>query len=73
MNAIGPLSKVWKTREDTMNTKCKKVKITLEDLKECTEQTIVVLSQAYNSISYHRRLNILSTTMKEVKLRLRLR
>ena len=33
MNAMGPLSKEWKTLENAMNMKCQKVEITLEYLK----------------------------------------
>ena len=67
LTVMGPLGKVWLTLENAMSTKRQKVEITLEDLKEYTEQTVILIGQVYNSMSYQRRLNALSTMMKEAK------
>ena len=54
VNIMDPLSRVWLSLDNAMNTKKRKVEITLEDLNVPVEQTIVLLGQAYNALTYQR-------------------
>ena len=47
--------------------KTDRVEIDLVEFKELTEQSIMILGQVLNNITYNRRLSVLNTLMKEHK------
>ena len=67
LNALGPLSKIWQKIEDSTQCKTDRVDTDLGEFKELTEQSIVMLGQVFNNITYHRRLSLLNVLMKEHK------
>ena len=54
---MGPLSKFWLLIQNALSLQEEKVAI---ELKEYVEKFILSLGQATNSMTYHRRYNILS-------------
>ena len=64
---LGPLSKIWQKIEDSTQCKTDRVDTDLGEFKELTEQSIVMLGQVFNNITYHRRLSLLNVLMKEHK------
>ena len=54
INVMGPLSRPWTTVEDAQNSKQSQVSVSLENLKEHVEKTILLLGEASNYISYQR-------------------
>ena len=58
-NVMGPLSRLWTMVEEAGRSKEDQVPISLDLIKEHIEQTILLLGQASNSISYQRRYSIL--------------
>lgn len=67
LNVFGPLSKVWMTLEEANNAKDDKVEIPLEDLTTSLEQSVMLLGQAVNSMTYQRRCNALSAVMNDTR------
>ena len=53
-----PLSKIWATVESAKNSEDEQVEVSLGDMLRYLDQTVVLLGQAYNNISYTRRFNI---------------
>ena len=56
VNIMGPLSRVSLSLDNTIYNKKRKVETTLEDLNKLVEQTVVLLGEAYNALTYQRRL-----------------
>ena len=56
---MGPLSKLWLLIQNALSSQEEEVPIKLDKLKEYVEQSILLLGQATNSMTYHRRYNIL--------------
>ena len=56
---LGPLSKIWQKIEDSTQCKTDSVEINLVEFKELTEQSILMLGQVFNNITYNRRLSVL--------------
>ena len=59
--------KCWQKIEDSTQCKTDRVEIDLGEFKELTEQSIMMLGQVFNNITYNRRLSVLSALMKEHK------
>ena len=57
LSMMGPLSKVWLKLENAM--KFDASPLSIDEIRSLVEQTIRLLGQTSNSISYHRRYNIL--------------
>ena len=64
---MGPLSKIWQKIEDSTQCKTDRVEIDLGEFKELIEQSIMMLGQVFNNITYNRRLSFLNALMKEQK------
>ena len=56
---MGPLSKIWTTVESARLSQEDSVKVDLNEIQEFVEQTILLLGQVSNSISYYRRFYML--------------
>ena len=67
LNVLGPLSKIWQKIEDSTQCKTDRVEIDLGEFKELTEQSIMMLGQVFNNITYNRRLSVLNALMKGCK------
>ena len=67
LNVLGPLSKIWQNIEDSTQRKIDRVEIDLGEFKELTEQSIMMLGQVFNDITYNTRLSVLNALMKEHK------
>ena len=59
LSVMGPLSKVWLKLENVKKSDAPP--LSLDEILSLPEQTICLLGQAINSISYHRRYNNLSS------------
>ena len=64
---LGPLSKIWQKIEDSTQCKTDRVDTDLGEFEELTEQSIMMLGQVFNNITYHSRLSVLNVLMKEHK------
>ena len=67
LNVLGPLSEIWQKIEDSAHCKTDRFEIDLREFKELTEQSIMMLGQVFNNITYNRRLSVLNAMMKEHK------
>ena len=67
VNVYGPLSKVWLTLEDALASDVQQPVIDLEELAKLVEQTILLLGQSFNAVTYHRRLSALTGIMADNK------
>ena len=56
---MGPLSKVWTIVEKASNSRFEQVKTSLPEILTNLDQTVMLLGQAFNNISYTRRFNAL--------------
>ena len=52
---LGPLFKIWLKIEDSTQLKTDRVEIDLCEFKELTKQSIMMLGQVFNNITYNRR------------------
>ena len=59
LDVMGPLSKVWTIVEKTSNSRFEQVEVSLPEILTNLDQTVMLLGQALNSISYTRRFNAL--------------
>ena len=59
LSVMDPLSKVWLKLENAKKSDAPP--LSLDEIRSLLEQTIYLLGQTSNSISYHRRYNILSS------------
>ena len=60
---MGPLSKLWNILEGAKWTEEDAVQISINDLLHYVEETVLLLGQSSNAITYHRRLNVLGSVM----------
>ena len=60
INVMGPLAKLWLLIQNALSLQEEEVPIELHEVKEYVEQSILLLGQATNSMTYHRRYNMLS-------------
>ena len=67
LDVMWPLSRLWKELEDIKNVPDDTVPVPFEDHIKLIVQTVLLLSQASNSILYSRGLQILKTLMKDPK------
>ena len=67
VNVFGPLSKVWLAVENALASKDNQPQISLEDMAQQVEQTILLLGQTFNALTYQRRLSALSAVMLDHK------
>ena len=58
LNVLGPMSKTWQKIEDSTQCRTDRVEIDLCEFKELTEQSITMLGQVFNNITYNRRLSV---------------
>ena len=63
VDVMGRLSKLWKILEGAKRAKEDAVQISINDLLHYVEQTVLLLKQSSNAITYHRRLNVLGSVM----------
>ena len=56
---MGPLSKIWTAVESARLSQENSVEVDLKEIQEFVEQTVLLLGQASNSISYYRRFYML--------------
>jgi len=62
---MGPLSKLWSLIDDVFNSNAETVEVTMEEVNEFVEQSITMLGQAFNNISYQRRIQSLSCLLND--------
>ena len=67
LHVFCPLSKVWMTIEEANDAESTKVEIPLEDLTTSLEQSVMLLGQAINSMTYQRRCNASSAVMSDTR------
>ena len=67
LDVLGHLSRLWKGLDDIKNAPDDTILVPIEDHIKLTEQTVLLLGQASNSILYSRRLQILETLIKDPK------
>ena len=53
---MGPLAKLWKILEDAKQAQGEAVQISVNELLCYVEQTVLLLGQSSNPITYHERL-----------------
>ena len=58
-SVTGPLSKIWTAAESARLSQEDSVEVDLKEIQEFVEQTVLLLGQASNSISYYRRFYML--------------
>ena len=58
---MGPLSKIWTAVELARSSQQDSVEVNLNEIQELVEQTVLLMGQAMNSISYYRRFYMLLT------------
>ena len=63
VDMMGSLSKLWNILEGAKGSEEDAVQISINDLLHYVEQTVLLLRQSSNAITYHRRLNVLGTVM----------
>ena len=61
---MGPLSKLW-VGVDEAKCSGKSGRMSLEDLSTAIEQTVVLVGQASQSITYQRRHNVLTSLLRD--------
>ena len=64
---MGPLSKLWFRLEEALADEGEKVKLDLTELSQFVEQSVMLTGQAFNAVTYQRRLNVLSAVMDKHK------
>ena len=61
LNIMGTLSKLWFRFEEALAQKNNMVQLDLNELIQYLEQSVMLVGQAFNVVTYNRRLNVLST------------
>ena len=61
---MGPLSKVWHALESATTAPDDEADLTIEDLLNLVQQTVLLVGQTNNTISYHTQLRAFAGTMK---------
>ena len=67
LNALGPISKIWQKIEDSTQFRTDRVEIDLCEFKKLSEQSIAMLGQVFNKITYNKRLSVLNALMNQHK------
>ena len=67
LHVFDPLSKGWMTSEEANDAESTKVEIPLGDLTTSVEQSVMLLGQAINSMTYQGRCNALSAVMSDTR------
>ena len=57
LTIMGPLSKVWYTMEESLAGSSREFDV--DEMSQYIDQTILLIGQAFNSVSYSRRMNVL--------------
>ena len=63
VDVMVPLSKLWNILEGAKRAEEDAAQISINDLLHYVEQTVFLLGQSSNAITYHRRLNVLGSVM----------
>ena len=63
VDVMGPLSKLWNILEAAKGAEEDAVQISINDLLDYVEQTVLLLRQSSDAITYHRELNVLRSVM----------
>ena len=61
INVMRPLLKLWLLTQNTLSSQEEEIPIELNKVKEYVEQSNILVGQATNAMTYHRRCNILFT------------
>jgi len=61
---MGPLSRVWAELEKAVNSKKNDVGIDAEGMLKMTHQTVLLLGQTLNTLSFHCRYNVLNVLLE---------
>ena len=61
INVMRPLLKLWLLTRNTLSSQEEEIPIELNEVKEYVEQSNLLVGQATNTMTYHRRCNILFT------------
>ena len=64
IDLMGPLSKLWHALESANTAPDDEVDLNIEDLLNLVQQTVLLVGQTNNTISYHSRLSALVGAMK---------
>lgn len=62
-DVMGPLSRLWSMIEKATKSEKQEVNLSIDDLQELVEQTVVMVGQCSNTITYHRRFAVLKNLM----------
>ena len=60
IDIMGPLSKIWRALESATTAPNDEVDLTIEDLLNLVQQTVLLAGQTNNTISYQRQLSALA-------------
>ena len=64
---MGPLSKLWFRFEEALAQENNMVQLDLDELIQYLEQSVMLVGQAFNVVTYNRRLNVLSAVQDKQK------
>ena len=64
---MGPLSKLWFRFEEVLDQENNMVQLDLNELIQYLEQSVMLVGQAFNVVTYNRRLNVLSAVQDKQK------
>ena len=63
VDVMGLLSKLWNILKGAKGAEADALQISINDLLHYVEQTVLLLGQSSNAITYHRKLNVLGSFM----------
>jgi len=63
---MGPLARMWSILEKAIQSKEEHVSVSLTDLQQYMEQTILMIGQSSNTVTYHRRYNLLNSLLNSL-------
>ena len=63
VDVMAPLSKLWDILEGAKGAEEDAVQISINELLHYVKQTVLLLGQSSNAITYHRRLNVVGNVM----------
>ena len=61
---MGPLTQLWDIVENAINSNEQSVNPSLDDMQKFIEQTVLMVGQSSNTVTYHRRYNLLNNLMR---------
>ena len=67
LSAMVPIKMLWSIIDGLLKSNRGKVGITMKDLSGLLEQSINMLSQAFNNVSYIRRIPTISTLLSQIQ------